>query len=154
MRGRAGQALAAHHTRLRISHVHDQVRRRIRKSAILRAKRLGDEGRKSKPVIKVESNSFHWPPSLAVTNNETGIGIDQDDGMNEEERTAAPYVGHPITQNEVVLPMALTGIASDPIEANNSKAASTPRSSVQNNKKEALKANNILKKARKKSAKK
>ena len=154
MRGRAGQALAAHHTRLHISHVHDHVRRRIRKSAILRAKRLGDEGRKSKPVIKVEHNSIHWIQSLTGTNIETGSASDRDDGMNEVEHAAATSVGHPSTQNGEVVPMAVTSIATDPSQVGTSKAARTPRSTAQNNKKEAVKVNKILNKARKKAGKK
>ena len=77
-RSRAGQAVAAHHARNRIGRVVLQIKKRMWKSALSRVKRLRDQGRLSKPVVKKEVGQVAWRFSSA---HETDVAdrSDEDD---------------------------------------------------------------------------
>ena len=77
-RSRAGQAVAAHHARNRIGRVVLQIKKRMWKSALSRVKRLRDQGRLSKPVVKKEVGQVAWRLSSA---HETNVAdrSDEDD---------------------------------------------------------------------------
>ena len=59
-RGRAGQGVALFHARMRVAHASKTIRNRLLKSASRRSKRLRDEGRVSKPVVKKEVERLQW----------------------------------------------------------------------------------------------
>ena len=73
-RGRTGQAVATFHARMRIGKTVVQIKKRILKSATRRSKRLKDEGRVSKPVLKKEVSQVSWH------NVDTHLDVVVDDG--------------------------------------------------------------------------
>ena len=152
MRGRAGQAVAAHHTRLQISTVHEHVRRRVRKSAILRVKRLGDEGRRSKHVVKVESSTFDWAQNLTTPEIEAGDSSDRDDALNDGHATAGAVP--PTRSQEDDGEMPLVQIEESQVVTAGGAVSTTQQKTGQKTKKAALQVNKNLNKARKKSEKK
>jgi len=79
-RSRAGQAVAAHHARNRISRVVVQIKKRMWKSALSRVKRLRDQGRVSKPVVKKEVGPVAWRSSSALE-------VEAPDRSDEDEIT-------------------------------------------------------------------
>ena len=79
-RGRSGQVIAAHHARIRLGSTHSQIKKRIWKSAIARAKRIGDHGRKSAPIVKVEA--AHQFTHFEVDDQNTSQS--DDDDLNQD----------------------------------------------------------------------
>ena len=80
-RGRSGQVIAAHHARIRMGSIHSQIKKRMQISAIDRAKRIGDHGRKAVPVVKVEQG--HNFSSLEGDVEKTSRS-DEDDYSNDD----------------------------------------------------------------------
>ena len=80
-RGRTGQAVAAHHGRIRIGSVHSQIKKRMWKSAIARAKRIGDHGRKAVPLVKMEAG--HHFASIMEDAGKGLVSLDDDDSDEE-----------------------------------------------------------------------
>jgi hypothetical protein len=79
-RGRAGQALAAHHGILKIGMAQHQIKKRMKKSALARAKRLRDEGRVFTPLVKIETGKMEWKRPLSEV-----VEVDDDDRCDEAD---------------------------------------------------------------------
>ena len=150
--GRTGQAVATFHARMRIGQTVKQIKKRILKSATRRSKRLKDEGRVAKPVLKKEVSDVKW------NNVDTHLDVVVDDG-DTSGRVETSLASGTSTATPTDLPSEKAESANAPATAPAVKAtASTPApvicekrkviSSVASKRKAANEATKAMKKAR------
>ena len=76
---------------MKIGMVNKQIKRRMRKSAVARAKRLRDEGRVFAPVVKVEMGNMRWKRAFGEMGaSDVADRCDEDYLEDANDRNDAP----------------------------------------------------------------